>query len=304
MDQYKQNCEKLVNAKYETIYNFKKCNEKILQVHNLSDYMFYRECFKYDSDVIPFQFIASDSKFKITKYNNDIIKKYNQCVVFFNIYDNHNIFSWNTVISDNKIDDALSSNENDMSSIYHTLESSKLDNDDFDSHNEKHIEIVDRIETWQQMKAIRTDIKKDLIKKSEITKIRNQLNCDNEFDLLISNMMYLFWNIAVDYDESDHSIKYDFPTESSKVQDMIKNDTNIFLRKMSEIEREKFAMTKLPAHENINEIESIFTVDVINNIIDSCQTSVIEHTMYGYYKRDDHGHERDEINIYFGFYRK
>jgi hypothetical protein len=58
MDILKKKCEKLMNVKYEIINNFKSCSGNILSIHSLSEYMFYRECFENDPDVVPFQFMT------------------------------------------------------------------------------------------------------------------------------------------------------------------------------------------------------------------------------------------------------
>lgn len=97
----------------EIIQTFKAAPGNVLPTYNLSDYMFYRNCFESDPNIVPFQFVVysngidSDSPFK-TKHlleNNS-----SQNVLWFNIYDDTPIVTWRKSITDNEIDELIEKN--------------------------------------------------------------------------------------------------------------------------------------------------------------------------------------------------
>jgi hypothetical protein len=332
---YKKTFDDLTDTKCELIYNFKTYNNKVLPIYSLSDYIFYRQCFKNDDNIIPFQFMTcSDKSVKIVRYNRtwtneDPIELNNRNIVLFNIYDNCNIISWDTFISEEKMNEAKNTNEiflklqNELNvsskhisfcelntikqsteefiaepSIGESVTSSILDShhksDKNNSLKIKHEKILELMITCEG------NIRKDLIKKSEVTKKKNRSYYNNEFDLLIHNMMHLFWNIVI---ETDKNIKYDFPTEYSILEKDIKNQINDEIQKKTE--RELFAMNRYDEsiYENMNDLKPIFTDDVIGDIISNFKTNAIKHSIYGYYT-DDNDYVSDEIKIYFGFYKR
>ena len=125
---YNDSLVKLVDSRNLTISKFKSKPLNVLSANTLSEYLFYRDCFKSDLDVIPFQFITGcgdvGDHISTTDYNGNPIKKTElSLVVWFNIGTNIPIISWTGVAPADSYDEIINSHPDYKSnkSRYDTL---------------------------------------------------------------------------------------------------------------------------------------------------------------------------------------
>jgi len=94
-----RNIKNLVDERLNIITQFKSVSSNILNTYNLSDYLFYRECFKSESEVVPFQYITISDNVRdyisISNYDGDSYTgEHDDFVPWFNIDNNIPIITW------------------------------------------------------------------------------------------------------------------------------------------------------------------------------------------------------------------
>jgi len=110
---YAESMTKLCDSRNQTIAQFKSKPSNILQTHSLSEYIFFRDCFKSDPNVVPFQFITFpnyNNFFDIYDLNDDLID--HSPVVWFNTGHHTPIIQWKGKISDSAEEDLLHTDPN------------------------------------------------------------------------------------------------------------------------------------------------------------------------------------------------
>ncbi|XWV26484.1 hypothetical protein QJ857_gp0585 [Tupanvirus soda lake] len=120
--------DKLVTAKNDIIEKFVLKSGNILPVYNLADYIFYRNCFKDDSTVVPLQFIEVNTvnvypNIEIQNVNGFVNKNNNTVqasskIIWFNIGDCCPIISFEMEDEDN---DDEKSNQNRVNECFKSV---------------------------------------------------------------------------------------------------------------------------------------------------------------------------------------
>lgn len=270
--------DKLLTARNEIIKEFLSKEGNVLPVYNLSDYLFYRSCFKNNSTIIPFQFIAMGNGIdEIDIFNTNLEKnKLNK------IEPSDNDIIWFNI-------------GNDLPIIYY---SSKKDSTD--ENNKK--PIVDKPnEDYDTDSSSETENELETVDNIIQTYLTNSHDL-NEIERAMSLMICYFWLSALKgIDDSENYL--DIPTNGEAINKLICEKIKNNLDKIQEAELKMFALDKLKNPENILLVKNKFTNDYIYEIGTKFRTETLTYKVSGSYYCNETNYIEYRADVYFGFVR-
>jgi hypothetical protein len=268
--------DKLITARNNIIEDFTSKTENILPVTSLSEYIFYRNCFKNRSDVIPFQFVTMNtdcmdvkiininhSDKKLDKNEND--KK----ILWFNIGNNNPIiYFYNKQLPNPKMDDDKE-NQNDSNSS------------DEENKNDINSKEIDQTIT-------------DILY-SDVINI-------NEIKRAIGIMVCCFWSAAL-YINSDENYINGTPSNENQARIMVRQKIKKNFDKIQKHELNIFNIDVINDIDSkiFSKIKGMFTDEFINKIFESFPSQTINYKVGGPYYCNENNYIEYETDIYFGF---
>lgn len=261
--------DKLISAKNDIISKFLESETgTILPIYSLADYLFYRNCFKHNSNIVPFQFITANGNgtIDLTIINDnkpieaDIfstgLSKAAEKIFWFNIHNNCPIIYYKTPKSNNE------------------------DSDDEDSDDENSSENINSF------------VKKYIYDNLDI----------NEIERAISLMISCFWSISISYnDEETNGPILDFDNKNDHIGKLIIEKIKENLSKVHAQEKNAFNLSDIDRSKQISDYRDKFTNKFISDIHSKYTTGTINYKTGGTYYCNETNYFDFQTDIYFGF---
>ncbi len=276
---------KLVNAHNEIISDFLSKSENVLSINNFSEYVFYRDCFRDCTNVVPYQFIKCNSlisNFSVHNINN------NQTLILKSDTDDIG-----KKIPERSHDRYLSNHKSYKNIIWFNVGNccpliyfSHEQPEEYDSEDE-----------------IVGDERQEVVNaENKIEDLIHNNNNINEIDRAISLMACYFWITSIEYKGSYDEPVIDFANCSQSVNSFIVSNIQKNLEKNHKQLNKVFNVDKLPEC-SIKNVEKKFTDDFVKKIIDNSKYEIINYSKPAYDTGSDGESSYQELNakIYFGF---
>lgn len=240
---------------------------------------------------------------------NDDMKDHNISTKWFNIGHHTPIIHWSSKLNEYDEEESLDQNpeyrkmEEYIEKIFGEIHNTS-DNLCDDEINNSSVKLHDKL--VDQLDKLRNDIIDPGLRDMPINNALLNLQKNvimNEMQRTITQMVYIFWSAAINWDYGDDGGQLDFVNDADEIKLEIISKVEENMNKIKQSEYEVFSLDNLIGNGiEYDKYSDVFTMEVIKKITDEFKVNTISYHVGGAYNCNEASYEEYVCNAHFGFF--